>query len=472
MLHHTRKVIFFTVKSLFFAGVFFILFIVLFTGYIKKRAYDMGDRIYPNVYIDNTYVGMQPKAVIAAQLKQKGEMLSKLMVYVRYDGKEATFSAKTLNVRYDTNTALEHAYAIGRNRDPARQGYEQIRAFLNLGRFELTSALSFDQSNLRDYLQTLRDSYERDPENALFTVENGRVTAFRIEKNGTRVKTKEALEEIERNVNQVKHGNQEDPVIHVTVTDTVTKPDITLAAANTFGIVEKIGEGTSNYAGSIPGRIHNVILGISRMNGIIVPKDAVFSFNNVIGDISASTGYQPAYIIKDGKTVLGDGGGICQVSTTLFRAALNAGLPIVQRHAHAYRVHYYENDRKPGFDATVFAPSVDFRFKNDTTAAVLIQTRVDKATQTVTFELYGKRDNRTVTITDATIWDVVPAPEPKYQDDPTVKRGTQKQVDWAAPGTKASFRYTVKRDGEDIQNTNFYSNYRPWQAVYLVGTMD
>lgn len=472
MLHHTKKVLFFAGKSLFFAILFFVLFILVFTGYVKKRAYDVGDRMYPNVYIDNRNVGMQSKSVVAADFEQKRARLAKLVVYVQYDGKEATFSAKTLNVRYDTKTALNGAYAIGRNPDQAKQAYEQIRAFLNLGRHDFASTLNFDQSNVREFMQTLSDSYDREPEDALFTMENGRVTAFQVEKNGVRVNTKEALAEIDKRIKTVALDERSSTVITITVADSISKPLITLASSNDFGIVEKIGEATSNYAGSIPGRIHNVILGTSKFNGIIIPKGTIFSFNNIVGDISAATGYAPAYIIKDGKTILGDGGGICQVSTTLFRAALNTGLPIVERHAHAYRVHYYENDKKPGFDATVFSPSVDFKFKNDTGTAMLLQTYVDKVNQTVYFTLYGKKDGRKVTVTDATIWDIIPAPEPKFQDDPTLKRGTQKQVDWAAPGTKSRFHYTVTKGEEVIQDKEFYSNYRAWQAIYLVGTGD
>ncbi len=432
----------------------------------------MGNNMYPNVYIDGKNVGMQSKVTVTADLKKKQARLATVKLFVQYDGKEATFSAKTLSLQYETTSTLDNAYAIGRNSDQAKEAYEQIRSVLNIGRFEFASELHFDQSNIKEFMQTLSDSYNREPENALFTMENGRVTAFRIEKNGVRVNTKEAIVQIDKKIRMVAYDSRTPTEIRIKVADSISKPTITLASSNEFGIVEKIGEATSNYAGSIPGRIHNVILGTSKFNGIIIPKGAVFSFNNAVGDISAATGYAPAYIIKDGKTILGDGGGICQVSTTLFRATMNTGLPIIERHAHAYRVHYYENDKKPGFDATVFSPSVDFRFKNDTNAAILIQTAIDKVSQTVYFTFYGKKDNRKVSLTDATIWDVVPAPEPKFQDDPTLKRGTQKQVDWAAPGTKSRFHYRVTKGEELIQDTDFYSNYRPWQAIFLVGTGD
>jgi vancomycin resistance protein YoaR len=233
-----------------------------------------------------------------------------------------------------------------------------------------------------------------------------------------------------------------------------------------------IGFGKSDFSGSINERIHNLILAASKFNGVLIAPNKVFSFNETVGDISSLSGYKPAYIIKDGKTILGDGGGVCQVSTTLFRAALNAGLPIVERHAHAYRVHYYENDSKPGLDATVFSPYVDLKIKNDTPAYILIQTEVDKKNNLLFFYLFGKKDQREVNLSPITVWDVVSPPEPKYQDDPTLKKGTIKQIEWAAWGAKSSFNYKVTKKGEIIFEKTFFSSYRPWPAVFLVGTAD
>jgi len=167
---------------------------------------------------------------------------------------------------------------------------------------------------------------------------------------------------------------------------------------------------------------------------------------------------------------LGDGGGVCQVSTTLFRAALNAGLPIVERKAHSYRVHYYEEDLGPGFDATVFLPSADLKFVNDTANHILIQTKVDPKTFSMKYEIYGTNDGRVATVSAAKIYSQS-APLPTiYQDDPTLPSGTKKQVDWSAWGAKVSFDYKVTRGGEILQDRTFFSTYQPWAAVYLVGT--
>ncbi len=246
---------------------------------------------------------------------------------------------------------------------------------------------------------------------------------------------------------------------------------INLSSTNNLGVNERIGVGDSQYFHSIPGRIHNVSLTAARINNTLVKPGAEFSFNQTLGDVSAATGFEPAYIIQGGRTVLGDGGGVCQVSTTLFRALLNGGLPVTRRVAHSYRVSYYELNSKPGVDATVYGGNVDLRFINDTGHYILIHTENDPKNLYLKVELYGTSDGRTAEIIDHNVWGIVPAPPPLYQDDPTLPRGVIKQVDFAAGGAKASFKNVVKdKNGKIIRTDEYDSNYQSWQAVYLVGT--
>ena len=247
-------------------------------------------------------------------------------------------------------------------------------------------------------------------------------------------------------------------------------PKVKTGDINNLGIKELIGVGKSAFAHSIAGRVFNINLAASRINGTLVAPGEDFSFNQAVGDISRASGYQSAYIISGGKTVLGDGGGVCQVSTTVFRAALNAGLPITERKAHAYRVGYYEQDSKPGIDATVYNPSADLKFTNDTGKYVLVQTKVDTKKMTMTVEIYGTKDGRVVTVSEPKISSQTPPPATVYVDDPTLPVGQTKQIDWSAWGAKVSFNYKVIKGEETVFEKTFYSNYQPWQAVYLRGT--
>jgi len=306
-------------------------------------------------------------------------------------------------------------------------------------------------------------------ENALFQFTNNKVIQFKPSRSGRMVNTKQLKEQFTIRLHDAVQTNTKHIIFPVPVD--IIEPIISTKQTNSFGIKELIGRGYSEFPGSIAGRIHNVALAASRLNGVLIPPGALFSFNDTVGDISAATGYQSAYIIKDGKTVLGDGGGVCQVSTTLFRAALNAGLPIVERSAHSYRVHYYEDDgSKAGLDATVFSPSEDLKFINDTPAYILIQTKIDLANVNLAFEFYGATDGRKAEILNHVVGGISAPPPALYQDDPTLPVGVVKQVDFAAWGAKASFEYRVSRNGQTIFEKTFVSNYRPWQAVYLRGT--
>ncbi len=466
-----KKGLFFLAKTLFFAFVFYLFFVACLVLYIRQQDHKLKNKIYPNVYLDNINFGGKTITDVENYFQEKSEKFKNTQIFFIYQKEEiATFSGKLINLAFDGKTAASHAFSIGRSSATSARIYQQIKTILNLERYDFPVNLTHELKPIEDHINYLEDKYNQPAENALFTLSDNKVTAFKIEKYGLKIKKEQALNDFVAGLNNLVKDQKTSMTINVV--SEIIKPEVILSTVNNLGIVEKIGEGKSDYSGSIPERIHNLILASLKFHGVLIPKDEVFSFNKTVGDISSSTGYKPAYIIKSGRTVLGDGGGVCQVSTTLFRAALNAGLPIIERVAHAYRVHYYENDGKPGFDATVFAPSADLKFKNDTSAYVLVQTKIDKANNMLTFMLYGKKDDRKIQISDVKVWDVTSPPDPVYQDDPTLKKGVTKQIDWAAWGAKAIFHYKVEKDGEIIADQDFFSNFRPWQAVYLVGTAD
>jgi len=330
----------------------------------------------------------------------------------------------------------------------------------------LSFTSGFDQDKIASWSANLVSTINHPPENAAFQFSEGKVAEFRPAKNGETLDQKKTIDLITQSLNQLEQGEKE---LTINLPIVLTSPTIKTADVNSLGIKELIGKGISYFRGSILSRIHNIQLASSKLNGVLIPPGETFSFNKTLGDVSQATGFEEAYIIKEGRTVLGDGGGVCQVSTTLFRAALNSGLPIIERHAHAYRVAYYEQSSDVGLDATVFDPTADLKIKNDTTAYILVQTNVDIKNSRLAFELYGTGDNRKVTISKSRIWNQVPPPPDLYQDDPTLPPGTVKQIDWKAWGAKVAFDYKVERNGEVLQSRTFYSNYQPWQAIFLKG---
>lgn len=311
-----------------------------------------------------------------------------------------------------------------------------------------------------------KEIFEKESQNAIFGFDGEKVTDFAPEVVGVKINEEELK-------NLVKEWLfSESDQVEVVVPIELYQPQITVGMINDLGIKELIGRGTSEFAHSIPSRVFNVNLAGSRVNGVLVPPGEEFSFNGSVGEISRATGYQSAYVISGGRTVLGDGGGVCQVSTTVFRAALSSGLPITARKAHAYRVGYYEQDSGPGIDATVYSPSVDLKFLNDTGHYILIQTKVDTKNLKMEVNFYGTKDGRVSFVSEPKVWGQTPPPATMYVDDPTLAKGVLKQIDWSAWGAKTSFDYKVTRDGQTLIEKTFYSNFQPWQAIYLRGTAD
>lgn len=326
----------------------------------------------------------------------------------------------------------------------------------------------FDQVKIEEYLKNLGQSVNRPPENAAFRFENNRVLVFKPAKEGIELDQPLAAKNLNQVLSQIEETAEKELVLTLQVRE--TPPAVKTEEVNDLGIKELLGQGVSYFRGSITSRIHNIQLASSKLNGILIPPGETFSFNQTLGEVSQATGYKEAYIIKEGRTILGDGGGVCQVSTTFFRAALAAGLPIIERAPHAYRVYYYEQNSQVGVDATVWDPTADLKIKNDTPAHILVQTSINANQYRLTFEFYGTSDGRKATISQSRIWDQTPPPPDLYQDDPTLPAGTTKQIDWSAWGAKVSFDWKVERAGEVLQERTFYSAYRPWQAIFLRGT--
>jgi vancomycin resistance protein YoaR len=328
--------------------------------------------------------------------------------------------------------------------------------------------LALNDESISDYLENIAYFVNKPARDATLRFEGGKIIEFQSAQNGQELRVNEAIVLLNDALKNSMEVGHEELVVELPVI--ITRARIANEEINNLGIKELIGSGVSYFAGSITNRIHNINLGASLVNGVLVKPGESFSLIEHVGGVTADQGFKQAYVIKSGRTVLDDGGGICQVSTTVFRAALNSGLPIVSRTAHAYRVSYYEQRGfGPGLDATIFSPTVVLKFKNDTENHILVQTTVDNAQARLQVDIYGTSDGRRVEISKPVVSNVRPAPEPLYQDDPTLPKGTVKQVDFPAAGATSVFSRKVYKGSDLIIDESFRSVFRPWQAVYLVG---
>lgn len=425
--------------------------------------------VYDGVMINGIDFGGQTEEQVEAYFANKNKDLQNVVFILKDEETTASISAKQLGFGYDAPLLAHQAFSIGRTNNSISNMSLMLQAYTE--GLSLSAAYRYEEGKVDKLLKPIQERVTVAPEEGLFNFADGQVVEVRPAINGHAIDTAKLKQQIKTHLLAAAYTKTEQTVT-LPIPVVTIKPKVTVDNINDLGIKEVIGEGTSLFQHSIEGRAFNVNLAASRLNGILIPPSKTFSFTETIGDISSLSGYKQAYVIENGKTVLGDGGGVCQVSTTLFRAALNAGLPIVERNPHAYRVGYYEQDSGPGIDAAIYSPSVDLKFKNDTDNYILVQSAADMTEQRLTFWLYGTKDDRQTIIGTPVIESESPAPEALYQDDPTLPKGQVKQVDFAAAGANVYFTRTVKKQGKVIQSDKFVSNYRPWQAIYLRGTKE
>ncbi|NNJ09809.1 vanomycin resistance protein VanB [Chloroflexales bacterium ZM16-3] len=254
-------------------------------------------------------------------------------------------------------------------------------------------------------------------------------------------------------------------------------PKITEATLPSLGIKELVGEGLSSFSGSAQYRITNIKAGAARMDGVLIAPGEEFSFNRQLGDVDEANGFVEGYAIIGNRTQLEWGGGVCQDSTTVFRAAFWAGLPITERHAHAFYISWYDRfglgpqGNGQGMDASIYTGVNDLKFVNDTGNWLLMQADVDEVGQVLAIRLYGTRPNRVVRLEGPTITNEVRAPsDPVYINDPSLPTGTIHQSDSARGGRDITVDRVITQGGDEVSRDAFFTRFRAWPNIFVRGT--
>jgi vancomycin resistance protein YoaR len=344
----------------------------------------------------------------------------------------------------------------------------------NGGKAEMQVGL--DRTALRNTLTELKTFADRQPSNARFIFNDGtgQIEPISASTVGRSMDVEASILAINAALLRGEHTVELSVVEQQpAVADTATGAEL--------GVTQLIQERTTYFYGSSIERIQNIKAAADRYHGLLIAPGETFSMGSVLGDVSLENGFAEALIIYGGRTIKGVGGGVCQVSTTLFRTVFFAGFPVVERYSHAYRVSYYEMNASgavdtnfAGMDATVYFPLVDFKFTNDTPSWLLMETSVNVGARTITWKLYSTSDGRSVTWETTGPTNVVPPPAPAFEENPDLKKNQIKQVDYAAQGADVDVTRTVWRGGSVYFTDQFKTHYQPWQAVcqYGPGTED
>ena len=325
----------------------------------------------------------------------------------------------------------------------------------------------FDQAQLSNYLSDLAAEVNVRPRNARVQLKDGTISVLAEGQDGITLKVEETAAAISAQA-RTDHRT-------VQLRVQVEKPKLAAGQASSIVLKDLLVSASTSYAGSIPERAHNVRLATSRLNGVLIAPGDEFSFNDELGPVTLGSGYKIGYAIAitggQMQTVPSEGGGICQVATTVFHAAFWAGLDITQRYAHMYWMPRYGQPPlgMAGLDATVDqAYRVDLRFKNNTGNWLALVSYADSSN--IYFSIYGVKPGWEVKAEGPFISNVVKADHTLVrQEDPTLAPGREILVEHAEDGFDCLVVRKVLKEGEVIDRREFRSHYMPARNVMLVG---
>jgi vancomycin resistance protein YoaR len=379
---------------------------------------------------------------------------------------KAALSAPLTLVTDDGNGGTLGPWTISTDQIAALVRVEEIDNGEGLRRYEV----SVDMSPFRAYLESLAPGLITQPQDARyhFNETTQGLELIKAGVGGRSMNVEQTLKNLEEKV-----FSTTDRTVQIAYDYVQPRYHNSITAAE-LGITEMVVEATTYYAGSPDNRRQNIAVGAALYDGIIIGPGEEFSFNQWLGDLNAEAGFTEGNVIFGGRTIPGIGGGICQVSTTVFRAAFKGGYTIIERNAHGYRVGYYEqNGSPPGMDAAIWTPERDFRFQNDTPYHLLIETEVFPQTSTLQFRFYSTKTGRQVEIKPAIVKNVVAAKPTIYESNDDLRPGEVLQVDYAAEGADVTIQRVIRdAAGNVIKEDSIYTHYLPWGAIYQVAPGD
>ena len=459
-LHKTFK--WQTASSLSLVLIAGILVIAISSYFVVGQVY--AGRVFPGVSVLGIDLGGESKADARFIINKSLSLGNIESLTLTANELEWQINPVEFGFKADVDLLVDEAMAIGRSQSLSANFNSRILAITGKTQKAIVAdskAYSFDRPKLEQYLtEQIVPEVDRGVQDAELVIKNGRATTFLPDQEGRSVNLEESMNAISASL--LSPDNAVDLVVEV------DKPKVTLAQTNKLGINTLIARGESNFSGSPANRRQNIKVGAQKFDGVIVDKNEVLSFIKELGPIDARAGFLPELVIKNDETVPEFGGGLCQVSTTAFRAVLYGGLAITERRNHSYRVAYYE---PAGTDATVYDPYPDFKFTNDTPGSILIDTYIQG--DQLFFDFYGTDTHRKVDVDGPHIRNITAFPEPIYIDTSTLAPGQVKQIETAHRGASAVvYRKVYDESGKVIHNDTIKSHYIPWPAKYLRGVED
>ena len=420
---------------------------------VQARRFKASGQIADNVTIADVEVGGLKQA--QAMQKLEDEWLPSLpaRLTLRHGDENLELSAEELGREPQIETAVNKAMLVGREGGFLREFETRVRLWR--GHLDIPVAINVDSKKLQTAVANLAAKLDQDPVDARVTVTGAETVSVIPGKVGTKLDQKAATEGIAKALKSL----QSEPV-----TLTSRKQDPKVQASDLAHLEVVLGSYSTPYNSGKVDRSHNLKLAVEAINGTVVMPGAVFSTDQAIGPRIEARGFREAPIFADGEVTPATGGGICQIATTVYNAALFADLPVTERHKHSQPVTY----APAGRDATVYSGSFDLRFRNDTGYPVVLLASMTGSK--VNVSIIGKKEaNRKVRVERSA---VTRLPFEKQEiPDPNLPLGKKQVEKKGRPGIKVTVYQIVKQpDGSEERRMLHTDVYRPQKEVVRVGT--
>lgn len=344
--------------------------------YIDSTVKKYDNAFYPNVKIEGIDLTSQTKEQALKTLGSVTDKYDQISVTVKVGDKSYKKQLKEIGVQYDLDQQINDAFKYGKN-DKLIEQYNLIK---NKEGKEYTVDYAIDEAALQTWVETIEKNIKTHPQNASIHITNGNATVT-PDKKGTEIDQKQLQQSLVEALNQHKKQDIEVTAVLKEVEAPITKKDLE-------NVREKIGTFTTNYSANDYNRNTNIKLATKTIDSYLLMPGDSFSFNDFVGDTTADKGYLGAGSYLNGEVVDSLGGGVCQVSTTLYNAIIKAGIIPDVRYNHSMTVGYVPI----GQDAAIAYPYKDLKFTNPYNSPVYIEGSVSPTS--VTFTLYSTADSK------------------------------------------------------------------------------
>lgn len=412
------------------------------------------DKIYPGIFINNIDISCKKAEEVREELSRRS--YENVEVVFKFDEVEEFFTLEELGIKIDTECLVSRAYRIGRNGNIWRKLQERYHVFRE--KEDLALCYQLDHEALREKMNTYADLIYEEPVNAEFLIK------------GDEININPGLEGLGLDIEKSIHSfltkisclEEEKPVQFPLITEKI-EPEITTEQLEKTGVKNLLAKFSTVFTLDDNNRIHNMKLSSSLLDKHLMDSGDMFSFNQVVGEATSERGFKEAPVIISGEFVPGIGGGICQVSSTVYNAALLAGLEIIERSNHGRAVGYLP----PGFDATIAYNYKDLRFKNNLSHHILLSTEI--AENKLIIRIFGKTtDWERIEIKVTDLKKIEPQIKTITKED--LPAGKMQLIQSGSPGYKVAVSRIFYEGNEEVKREKLSSDiYRSSPTIYHVG---